>query len=243
MEVVLNKMFELMAFDPIYGDADDSDDDDSDDDDDSEKDDDDSDEDGSDEDDSDDDDDDDDDLSDDHTWRVRRAALRVISAFIRSRPEMLSTMYRRCVVAPDEDENSPGPLIARLSEHHQGVRIEVISTVRELFKRSSLRHRALLSARSGQDDGQDGGGMEEVLRSLRRSSASRAHKLLRQRSDHRVLSDRSDAIMKAVEKVLRDKKIAKNSSIVAELFLMLREWLVALGGQMPNVGVRRHCCL
>ena len=236
MEVVLNKMFELMAFDPIYGDADDSDDDDSDDDDDSEKDDDDSDEDGSDEDDSDDDDDDDDDLSDDHTWRVRRAALRVISAFIRSRPEMLSTMYRRCVVAPDEDENSPGPLIARLSEHHQGVRIEVISTVRELFKRSSLRHRALLSARSGQDDGQDGGGMEEVLRSLRRSSASRAHKLLRQRSDHRVLSDRSDAIMKAVEKVLRDKKIAKNSSIVAELFLMLREWLVALGGQMPNVG-------
>ena len=60
MEVVLNKMFELMAFDPIYGDADDSDDDDSDDDDDSEKDDDDSDEDGSDEDDSDDDDDDDD---------------------------------------------------------------------------------------------------------------------------------------------------------------------------------------
>jgi len=240
MEVVLNKMFELMAFDPIYGDADDDDSDD--DDDNSEKDDDDSDEDDSDEDDSDDDDDDDDDddydddLSDDHTWRVRRAALRVISAFIRSRPEMLSTMYRRCVVAPDEDENSPGPLIARLSEHHQGVRIEVISTVRELFKRSSLRHRALLSARSGQDDGQDDGGMEEVFRSLQRSSASRAHKLLRQRSDHRVLSDRSDAIMKAVEKVLSDKKIAKNSSIVAELFLMLREWLVALGGQMPNVG-------
>ena len=63
--------------------------------------------------------------------------------------------------------------------------------------------------------------------------------MLRQRSDHIVLSDRSSAIMHEVEKILTNKtilKYKKHHVIVRELLVMLKEWLLALGGQMPNAG-------
>ena len=87
--------------------------------------------------------DDDDEDEDDASWRVRRQALRVVRAFIQSRPEMLSTMYRRCVGA-DGGEGA-GTLVSRFSERHDQVRVEIIMAVRELFEKSTMRHRALLT--------------------------------------------------------------------------------------------------
>jgi hypothetical protein len=276
MDNVLDKMFQLMAFDPFYN-NDDSDDDDSEEEDEGDDDDDDEDED----DDEDDDDDDDDEDEDDASWRVRRQALRVVRAFIQSRPEMLSTMYRRCVGA-DGGEGA-GTLVSRFSERHDQVRVEIIMAVRELFEKSTMRHRALLTINANSALSEVA--KDQALRTLKVrvyvvlffimvcvvvvwvvwntvvvgavcrapsllmfllpffalkwSSASRAHKLLRQRSDHIVLSDRSSAIMHEVEKILTNKtilKYKKHHVIVRELLVMLKEWLLALGGQMPNAG-------
>jgi len=276
MDNVLDKMFQLMAFDPFYN-NDDSDDDDSEEDEDEGDDEEDDDE----EDDDDDDEDDDDDDEDDASWRVRRQALRVVRAFIQSRPEMLSTMYRRCVGA-DGGEGA-GTLVSRFSERHDQVRVEIIMAVRELFEKSTMRHRALLTINANSALSEVA--KDQALRTLKVrvyvvlffimvcvvvvwvvwntvvvgavcpapsllmfllpffalkwSSASRAHKLLRQRSDHIVLSDRSSAIMHEVEKILTNKtilKYKKHHVIVRELLVMLKEWLLALGGQMPNAG-------
>ena len=226
MDMVLDKMFELMKFDPIYGGNDDDDDDDGSGYDDSDGSDDDNGSEDEEEEEEEEDDDDEDDV-DDHSWRVRRAALRVIRAFIQSRPELLSTMYRRCVGA--DGGSGSGPLVERLSERHDGVRIEVIMTVRELFHKSTERHRSLLRNTSSKL-------AEETLKTLKYASASRAHKLLRQRSDHIVLSDRSSAIMKKVSKIFRSisKGKTKSNEIISELFLMLKEWLIALGGQITS---------
>jgi hypothetical protein len=212
---------------------------------------------------------------------VRRQALRVVRAFIQSRPEMLSTMYRRCVGA-DGGEGA-GTLVSRFSERHDQVRVEIIMAVRELFEKSTMRHRALLTINANSALSEVA--KDQALRTLKVrvyvvlffimvfvvvvwvvwntvvvgavcpapsllmfllpfvalkwSSASRAHKLLRQRSDHIVLSDRSSAIMHEVEKILTNKtilKYKKHHVIVRELLVMLKEWLLALGGQMPNAG-------
>lgn len=71
-------------------------------------------------------DDDDGDYSDDDdtSWKVRRAALRVLTAIITTRPELLEHLYERY----------SQPLIARFKEREENVRIDVFSVFAELLR-------------------------------------------------------------------------------------------------------------
>ena len=94
--------------------------------------------------DSEDDDQDDEDEDEDASWKVRRAAVRVIRSFISSRPDLLSTMYVRCTGLVGEE--GPGPLVERFLERNPEVCIEVIMCVRDLLQASGQRH---INARAG----------------------------------------------------------------------------------------------
>lgn len=61
---------------------------------------------------------------DDTSWKVRRAALRVLEAVITSRPEYLSDLYS------DASEQ----LIARFKEREENVRIDILSCFSELLQ-------------------------------------------------------------------------------------------------------------
>lgn len=115
MENMLGTVIGFMAFDPNYT-YDDMDDDEdmggSDDDDDDEE-----------EDDFDDYDDDYGD-EDDNTWKVRRASIKVIQAFIHSRPELLEQLYYQCTDS----------LVGRLKEREESVKTAVILCLEELMK-------------------------------------------------------------------------------------------------------------
>ncbi|OQR95878.1 Cullin-associated NEDD8-dissociated protein, partial [Thraustotheca clavata] len=61
---------------------------------------------------------------DDASWKVRRAALRVMSAIITTRPELLDTLYA----------SYSEPLIARFKEREESVRIDVFSVFSDLLR-------------------------------------------------------------------------------------------------------------
>jgi hypothetical protein len=205
-------------------------------------------------DDSDDDDSDDDDTDEDASWKVRRAAVRVIRSFISSRPDLLSTMYARCTGLAGD--SGSGPLVARFLERNAVVRVEVIMCVRDLMRASSERHTEI-RARGGSIKA---GGVS-MLRGASAGTASRARALLRQRSDYRVLADKSHSIMGVVERMLRGsiivdaspsseqkssarkgKKKTKTKTkavwisarVRNELWKMLREWLFAIGAETAS---------
>ena len=60
---------------------------------------------------------------DDTTWKIRKAAVKVISAVIDSRPEMLKMLYEKCA----------SPLIARFKEREESVRVDIIGCFEKLL--------------------------------------------------------------------------------------------------------------
>ncbi|OQR84838.1 Cullin-associated NEDD8-dissociated protein [Achlya hypogyna] len=77
---------------------------------------------------------------DDASWKVRRAALRVMSAIITTRPELLDTLYAQY----------SEPLVARFKEREESVRIDVFAVFSDLL-RSTLVHLAPVSAGNPED--------------------------------------------------------------------------------------------
>lgn len=61
---------------------------------------------------------------DDTSWKVRRAALRVLAAMITTRPELLEQLYVHCAQ----------PLISRFKEREENVRIDVFGVFAELLR-------------------------------------------------------------------------------------------------------------
>ncbi|KDO16458.1 hypothetical protein SPRG_18016, partial [Saprolegnia parasitica CBS 223.65] len=72
---------------------------------------------------------------DDASWKVRRAALRVMSAVITTRPELLDDIYAEC----------SEPLVSRFKEREESVRIDVFSVFSDLL-RVTLVHLAPVSS-------------------------------------------------------------------------------------------------
>ncbi|KAG3100547.1 Cullin-associated NEDD8-dissociated protein 1 [Phytophthora idaei] len=61
---------------------------------------------------------------DDTSWKVRRATLRVLTAIITTRPELLEQLYIHCAQ----------PLISRFKEREENVRIDVFGVFAELLR-------------------------------------------------------------------------------------------------------------
>lgn len=74
---------------------------------------------------------------DDTSWKVRRAGLRVLTAIISSRPELLEHLY----------ENYSQQIISRFKEREENVRIDVFSVFAELLRAT---RRSLPNANSAQ---------------------------------------------------------------------------------------------
>jgi cullin-associated NEDD8-dissociated protein 1 len=69
---------------------------------------------------------------DDNTWKVRRASVKVIQAFIVSRPELLQQLYNQCTDS----------LVGRLKEREESVKTSIIVCLEELMKTTASRRRA-----------------------------------------------------------------------------------------------------
>ena len=67
---------------------------------------------------------------DDNTWKVRRASIKVIQAFIHSRPELLEQLYNQCTDS----------LVERLKEREESVKTAVILCLEELMRVTSARN-------------------------------------------------------------------------------------------------------
>ena len=66
---------------------------------------------------------------DDNTWKVRRASVKVIQAFIVSRPELLLKLYNQCTDS----------LVERLKEREESVKMSIIVCLEELMKTTAAR--------------------------------------------------------------------------------------------------------
>jgi hypothetical protein len=63
---------------------------------------------------------------DDNTWKVRKAAVRVVSAVIVARPEMIEMLLRTCT--PE--------LVGRFREREENVRLDVLACFTTLLQAS-----------------------------------------------------------------------------------------------------------
>merc|ERR1719498_277575 len=67
---------------------------------------------------------------DDSSWKVRRAALHVLSAIVSTRPELLKELY----TSPGEEPSLADLLIARFKEREENVRLDVLGCFTEQLK-------------------------------------------------------------------------------------------------------------
>ena len=74
---------------------------------------------------------------DDISWKVRRAATKLLTAVITSYPSTLSEIYRD--VSPT--------LISRFNEREESVRVEILATFRELVRVTGLQGEEILLSR------------------------------------------------------------------------------------------------
>ena len=149
---------------------------------------------------------------DDNTWKVRRASIKVIQAFVHSRPELLEQLYDRCTDS----------LVSRLKEREESVKTAVILCLEELMRVTATNSSATR-------------GTGAASASATTSSAT-ATPTPTPTATTNALDKRSGSIVTSVGKLLKDKKTSVK--VKTALFTLLVHFLRALGAGGP--GISRH---
>lgn len=157
---------------------------------------------------------------DDSSWKVRKAALRVILAFIRERDELLQNeeVYIRVC----------NELLGRFKEREESVQLVVFACVTQLFEETL---RAMPDVSDGLND-------SEVPPSLTRSAsgpgASHAHCASSISIDHVAirgyLESKIPFILRTAKKLLKGNSLKTKTA----LFLLLRRLIAVMQGAVPT---------
>mmetsp|Transcript_22006 Transcript_22006/g.62883 ORF Transcript_22006/g.62883 Transcript_22006/m.62883 type:complete len:1274 (-) Transcript_22006:103-3924(-) len=91
---------------------------------------------------------------DDNSWKVRRAALKVLAAMVKGLPDKLHEIYERFAM----------PLINRFNEREESVKLDVFSTFSEMAQSAVIKNQSFLGASSQLPLAGSGGGILEVAR-------------------------------------------------------------------------------
>lgn len=139
---------------------------------------------------------------DDTSWKVRKSAVKVISAIISARPELLEGIYKDCA----------DHLIARFKEREENVRLDVIATFNNLLQMT-------LNVVSSNARGIETGASTRLGKHA--NTVSRHHTIILAQLEEKV-----SIIVKASQKQLIGNSIKSKSAI----FCMLRTLILVLKG-------------
>ncbi|CAM9727695.1 unnamed protein product [Chrysoparadoxa australica] len=149
---------------------------------------------------------------DDISWKARRSAVKLLSAIITHRPEMLESLYETCA-----DE-----IIGRFKEREENVRIDVIACFGELLHvRLTSELLALVTLTGGARKGDTSKALGHPMSPAKEGSS-------RNEAAAKLLAVKLPGVIKASEKQLRGKSI----KTAATIFQMLRTLCHVLPGSL-----------
>ncbi len=144
-----------------------------------------------------------DDDDDDSSWKVRRAALKVLLAVISTRPELLSMLYRKY----------GDVVIGRFKEREESVRLYVIECMKELLRVTRGGSRRGDEAKADQSAPKSLGD----IAAMDIEAAPRPTKLTRQDSAQSHLSEQIPSLISHSIKQLKSKSIKTRIAIIQML--------------------------
>lgn len=137
---------------------------------------------------------------DDTSWKVRKAAIKVISAVVTARPDMLSKLYQDYIEV----------LVGRFKEREENVRLDVLHCLGSMLQASLVSNGAKSDSETGMRS-QQGMGIGSL------TSFAQGIPLVRTRSTRDHLFEKSDQIIIAARKQLQCGTVKSKSPVFSLL--------------------------